>query len=88
MSNNAAMEDILIAPHNPSGPICHAASVAVSATLPNLLMLEVQFDESPLFQELVGGVLPFVEGVAPVSDEPGLGVTVDPAVMASIEIKE
>ena len=83
----AAAGDMRISPHNPTGPICHAASVVVSATLPNLSMLEVQYGESPLFQDLVGGALPFVDGAAPVSRAPGLGVELVPDVVAAIEVK-
>lgn len=65
-----------VSPHNPSGPICHSASLQVSASLDAFDMLELQFDESPLFDSLVGA--PFSE----VSDgfaelPPGLGVGVE-----------
>lgn len=83
----ALSSDLLIAPHNPTGPICHAASVAVSATLANLLFLEVQFGESELFQDLVGGALPFVDGTAPVLPGSGLGVSLSADVMETIEAK-
>ena len=43
---------VQVAPHNPSGPICHAASLQISATLGAFDMLELQFDESPLFDRL------------------------------------
>ena len=43
-----------VSPHNPSGPICHAASLQVSAALGAFDMLELQFDESSLFDTLVG----------------------------------
>ena len=59
----------------------------LSATLSNLSMLEVQYGESPLFQDLVGGALPFVDGAAPVSRAPGLGVELVPDVVAAIEVK-
>ena len=79
-----AAHGVQISPHNPSGPICHAASLQVSTALGAFDMLELQFDESPLFDTLVGA--PF----APVSDGhlapppgPGLGVTLSEAVMQS-----
>ena len=43
-----------VSPHNPSGSICHAASLQMSASLGAFDMLELQFDESPLFDSLVG----------------------------------
>ena len=45
-------------PHNPSGPIAHAASLHLSAALAGFERLELQFDESPLFAELIGGAPP------------------------------
>jgi galactonate dehydratase len=70
-----------IAPHNPAGPVCHAHSVQLCATLPNLLPLEVQFGESDRFFSLVRGGqdLPFVQGTAPLPEGPGLGVALDEA---------
>lgn len=66
---------VQVSPHNPSGPICHAASLQVSASLGAFDMLELQFDESPLFDSLVGA--PFAritDGQAQLPPEPGLGV--------------
>ena len=44
---------VAVSPHNPSGPISHAFSLQVSATLTAFDRLEMQFDESPLFDALV-----------------------------------
>jgi galactonate dehydratase len=64
-----------IAPHNPTGPVCHAASVHLCATIPNFLLLEVQFGETEAFFDLVRGEsLRFVDGAAPLPMAPGLGV--------------
>ena len=73
---------IQVSPHNPSGPICHAASLQVSATLDAFDMLELQFDESPLFDSLVDEPFAPVEGghtVPPPGS--GLGVSLDEAVL-------
>lgn len=65
-----------VAPHNPTGPICHAHSVHLCATLPNFLLLEVQFGETERFFSLVEGEhLRFPGGVAPLPTSPGLGVS-------------
>jgi galactonate dehydratase len=40
-------------PHNPSGPICTWHSLHVAAVAPECAMLEVQFDESPLYEQLL-----------------------------------
>ena len=64
---------VQVSPHNPSGPICHGASLQVSASLAAFDMLELQFDESPMFDSLVGA--PFaaiIDGHAELP--PGLGL--------------
>ncbi|MGG5812055.1 mandelate racemase/muconate lactonizing enzyme family protein [Falsiroseomonas sp. CW058] len=64
-----------IAPHNPTGPVCHAHSVHLCATLPNFLILEVQFGETELFFDMVEGeALRFGEGTAALPGAPGLGI--------------
>lgn len=69
-----------IAPHNPTGPICHAHSVHLCATIPNLLPLEVQFGETDRFFTLVTGHdLRFAQGAATLPEAPGLGSMIDDA---------
>lgn len=73
-------------PHNPLGPICTAATVHFAASVPNFAWLETRaspaethlgFDNSEFFP-----VQPRLEQACyPVSDEPGLGVEVDEALI-------
>lgn len=80
----AALAGIEIAPHNPSGPICHAGSVHLSATLTNFITLELQYLEDPLFLLVAKGDLPqVVEGRVALSPSPGLGLSIDHTVCAS-----
>jgi galactonate dehydratase len=66
---------VQFSPHNPSGPVCHAASLQVCAAVEQVARLELQFDETPLFDALVGDALPRPEaGVLRIPDTPGLGV--------------
>jgi len=44
-------------PHNPSGPICTWHSLHVAAVAPECAMLEVQFDESPLYEQVLAAPL-------------------------------
>lgn len=68
-----------IAPHNPTGPVCHAYSVHLCAVIPNFLLLEVQFGETEAFFEMVEGEsLRFVQGNAPLPQAPGLGIRLGP----------
>jgi galactonate dehydratase len=79
----AQVHGIEIAPHNPTGPICHAHTVQVCATIPNLGRLEVQFGETPLFFGIAAGTVPAISGgVAPVPDRPGLGAALADGVAA------
>jgi galactonate dehydratase len=70
----AADKGVGYSPHNPSGPLCHLASLHVVAAVPNLLVLEHQFDESPLFMDLCPGTVPAIEdGWSPLPYGPGIG---------------
>lgn len=82
ISAGCASLGVLVSPHNPSGPICHAASLQVSATLGAFDMLELQFDESPLFDALVRTPFaPVLGGLTVPPAGSGLGVVLDEAVM-------
>jgi galactonate dehydratase len=72
-------------PHNPTGPICHAASLNVSAAVPHGDLLEMQFDETPVFDELVAhGLPPIVNGQADLSAQgSGLGVALLPSLLSA-----
>jgi galactonate dehydratase len=54
---------VQFSPHNPTGPIASLHSLNVAAVAPECDMIELQFDESPLFEQLMPGVHPtLVEG--------------------------
>jgi galactonate dehydratase len=75
---------VAYSPHNPAGPIAHAASLHISAAVRRFDRLEVQFEESDLFWQLTGGSLPrFEDGHSVLPEGLGLGVTLDPDVLAS-----
>jgi len=67
-----------IAPHNPTGPVCHAHSLHLCATIANFLFLEVQFGETPRFFDLARGAdLTFRDGASALPQAPGLGLALD-----------
>ena len=73
-----ARHGMSFSPHNPSGPVCHAASVQVCAVAPTLDRLEMQYAETPLFDAIVGGHAPrAVDGAIALPRGPGFGVTLD-----------
>jgi len=77
----ALAHGIEVAPHNPTGPVCHAHSVHAAATIPNATMLEVQFGETPLFTDIMAGNVPAATGGwAALPTRPGLGCTLRPGV--------
>jgi galactonate dehydratase len=68
-----------IAPHNPTGPVCHAHSVHLCGVIPNFLFLEVQFGETSAFFDMVEGEsLRFERGAAKLPQGPGLGIVLGP----------
>lgn len=75
IADAAAGAGIDISPHNPSGPVSHLLSLDVCTVLPNLLMLEMQYNESALFETLVTGKIPSIsDGQSALAlPRPGLG---------------
>jgi len=73
--------DIEFSPHNPTGPVCHAASIHVCAAARAVDALEIQFDESPLFdQMLVRRSSVIINGEAHIdAAATGLGIALDEA---------
>jgi galactonate dehydratase len=66
---------VAFSPHNPSGPVCHAASLHVCAVASSLHRMEMQYAETRLFDDLVDGALPRAAGgYVAVPTAPGLGV--------------
>lgn len=73
------------APHNPTGPICHGASLHAAAVLDGFDLLEHQYDESPLFDTLVDKKLPKHAGEASrLPSKPGLGLALVPSLVAEL----
>jgi galactonate dehydratase len=80
----AASAGIEIAPHNPSGPVCHAHSVHAACAITNVPALEVMFDESELFFSAMRGTVPALDGGrARPPERPGLGCAPDPEKFAA-----
>jgi galactonate dehydratase len=79
----AAAQDMRIAPHCSVGPIALAACLHVDVSTPNFMVQEAfaEFDV-PWRNSLVGGWNPLRDGELVLSDEPGLGLELDEAVIA------
>jgi galactonate dehydratase len=90
MKKIAAMADagyVTIAPHNPNGPICTAASIQVAASIPNFLIMEEGAQKTEEYAEIFAGgwkpSLAFWE----IPEAPGLGVDFSAAFLREREVK-
>ena len=77
----AAMADahyVVIAPHNPNGPVCTAAAVHIAASIPNFVIMEEGNTNPTDYNEIfIGGWKPnLTEWTIP--ETPGLGVDFSP----------
>jgi galactonate dehydratase len=78
-----AAHGVDVAPHNPTGPIAHVASIHACVASPTLLWLEHQWNESPLFDVLAGPVPRLADGAFEVPPGPGLGAAIDRRIAAA-----
>jgi galactonate dehydratase len=72
---------IKIAPHNPNGPVATIASVHLAAAIPNFLILEMA--QQRLREEIQRHGLTIKDGWAELPTRPGLGIELDPDVIAA-----
>ena len=86
----AAMADahyVVIAPHNPNGPVCTAAAVHVAASIPNFLIMEEGNTNPKDYNEI------FVDGWKPtlaewsIPEAPGLGIDLSPQFLKERTVK-
>ena len=83
IAERCAQRGVGFAPHNPTGPVCNLASMQLCAVAPGFLILEHQLAESPLFYDVVGGYRPrLVNGCFELPETPGLGISLDDAVLS------
>ena len=74
----AACVETVVSLHNPTGPVCHAVSLQVSAALREPDLLEMQFDETPIFDSLQSRALPAArDGCVSLPTFPGTGLLLD-----------
>jgi galactonate dehydratase len=70
-----------IMPHNPLGPICTAATIHLSAAIPNLTFVECWDTPDETMARQASSIfvkVPKLDGASyPVSDAPGLGIEID-----------
>jgi galactonate dehydratase len=90
MKKIAAMADanyVTIAPHNPNGPVCTAASIHIAASIPNFLIMEEGATNTPEYNDIfVGGWKPTLAEWQ-VLEAPGLGVDFSPQFLRERTVK-
>ncbi len=78
---------IRVAPHNPNGPVATAASIQLSAAIPNFDILEYAIP-APEYLKIVKKPLTPQEGYFLLSDAPGLGIDLDEEAMKAYPYKQ
>ncbi|MCP5113724.1 MAG: mandelate racemase/muconate lactonizing enzyme family protein, partial [bacterium] len=90
MKKIAALADtgyITIAPHNPNGPVCAAASIHLAASIPNFLIMEEGNKETEQYKDI------FLDGwdqnlsAWTIPSSPGLGIDLTPEFLREYEVK-
>jgi galactonate dehydratase len=74
ISAMAEAANVLVAPHNPSGPVATAASVQCMATVPNFAILEYAWGETPWRASLTTPEERLDAGSAEIGSRAGLGI--------------
>ena len=71
----AAARNVMVTPHNPSGPVATAASVQCMASVPNFAILEYAWGEVDWRASLIDPPETIVDGFIEVPSRSGLGIT-------------
>ena len=77
----AEIYNVLVAPHNPNGPLSTLASAHVSASIPNFFRQEFMFNDVPWRDSVISRPLNIKDGFLHLDETPGLGVDLIDEVM-------
>lgn len=75
----AEAEYVMVAPHNPMGPLATAVNAQFAATCPNFLILEYQADDEPPRRDLVLEPYRIIDGYLELPNAPGFGIELNEA---------
>jgi galactonate dehydratase len=90
MKKIAAMADanyVTVAPHNPNGPICTAASMHVAASIPNFVIMEEGNNETAEYKDIFTAGWKTNLAQWEIPSDPGLGVDISPLFLRDHEVK-
>jgi galactonate dehydratase len=79
----ARLHEVLVAPHQPAGPVATAASAQAMATIPNFYILEHAWGEVAWRAQLLDPPEQVVDGHLLLSDRPGIGHRLNPEMVAA-----
>jgi galactonate dehydratase len=79
----ARLKQLLIAPHNPSGPVATVATAHATATMPNFMILEYAWGEVDWRASLITPVEPIRDGYLYLYQAPGLGYGLNDDIVAA-----
>ena len=91
MKKIAALADahyVTVAPHNPNGPVCTAASIHLAASIPNFLIMEEGNTQTEIYKELFVGGWKANLAEWQVPEAPGLGIDLSPAFLREHAVKD
>jgi galactonate dehydratase len=77
MKKIAAMAEaqyVMVAPHNPMGPVANVVNTHFAISTPNFLILEYSPDDTPPRRDLVRDAPRVKDGYLPIPDKPGWGI--------------
>lgn len=83
MANMAEAYSVMIAPHNPNGPLSTLASAHICASIPNFFRQEFIYSDVSWRDEVITTPLDIKSGKLILSSRPGLGVDLNEDVMES-----
>lgn len=81
IASAARMSQVLVAPHNPSGPVATVATAHVVSTISNFLILEYAWGEADWRADLLTPAEPIQDGYLHVAQSPGLGHRLNPDII-------
>jgi L-alanine-DL-glutamate epimerase-like enolase superfamily enzyme len=82
IADMAEAEHLPVAPHNSGGPVLHAVNAHLSATIPNLYMMETIRDRyDGWHRNLVEGHCSVTDGTLSIPEGPGLGIEYDESLL-------
>jgi galactonate dehydratase len=87
IASAARMQHLLVAPHNPAGPVATAATAQVISTVSNFYILEYAWGEAEWRANLLDPAEAIEDGHLVLSDEPGIGHRLNPSVVDAHRIR-